>query len=96
MVTAWRYSSWVDLVQLETLWVMVPRIWISFFFPICVGYRIHYATSRHFAKIFGHHNHQLTSWDPGQGNRVPGFEFSFASQSDLRGIAQKTPLSIRL
>lgn len=47
-------------------------------------------------KIFGHHNHQLTSWEPGQGNRVPGFEFSFASQSDLRGIAQKTPLSIRL
>jgi hypothetical protein len=47
-------------------------------------------------KIFGHHNHQLTSWNPGQRNRVPGFEFSFASQSDLRGIAQKTPLSIRL
>lgn len=46
-------------------------------------------------KIFGHHTHQLHPGTLAHGSQVPGFEFFFASQSDLRSIAQKAVVSIR-
>lgn len=45
--------------------------------------------------IFGHYNHQLHPGTLAHGSQVPGLEFFFASQSDLRGIAQKAVVSIR-
>ncbi|KAL6902779.1 hypothetical protein GGI43DRAFT_352751 [Trichoderma evansii] len=76
---------------------MMRRVEPLFCFSLSIALIIAFVmpTCRHFTKkIFGH-THQLHPGTLAHRNQVPGFEFFFASQSDLRDMAQKAVVSIR-